>query len=189
MAYRTGRFPRPVPLRALLGLVVCAFGAAVVLAGVGSGSAAAAGPQSFVLYSVTQQEQFVNNLDDRTRGEGHNPFGSYTDVSPTNVPESKGPFAGDEGVFSFNLYKDADLKKRAGDAVYVCQYNFDKNAFCDVSFQLQGGTLIAEGAFNFDSASFTLGITGSYGNYQTWAGEVRATPAAHHAQRLSFTLS
>jgi hypothetical protein len=49
-----------------------------------------------------------------------------------------------------------------------------------------GGTLIAEGAFNFDAARFTLVITGGYGKYRGVTGALVASPSANHAQRLSF---
>jgi hypothetical protein len=167
----------------LTGVTLFAFGAMSASAG------AASGQQRLTLYSITEQEQFVNNQDDRARGEGHNPFGAYSDVSPAVTKPKGGPFPGDEALFSFNVYRSADLKTRAGSAVFTCQYNFGKNAFCDVSFQLvNGGTLIAEGAFNFDAARFTLAITGGYGRYSDVTGEVVATPSAHHAQRLNFQL-
>jgi hypothetical protein len=151
--------------------------------------AAESGPRRMTLYSVTEQEQFVNNQDDRARGEGHNPFGAYSDVSPAVAKPKGGPFPGDEALFSFNVYKNPDLRIRAGTAVFTCQYNFAKNAFCDVSFRLNdGGTLIAEGAFNFDASSFTLAITGGYGKYTDASGELVASPSSNHAQRLSFML-
>jgi hypothetical protein len=165
-------------------------GVALFAVGAMSASAGAAnGRQRLTLYSVTEQEQFVNNQDDRARGEGHNPFGAYSDVSPAVTKPKGGPFPGDEALFSFNVYRNADLKTRAGSAIFTCQYNFGKNAFCDVSFQLiDRGTLIAEGAFNFDAARFTLAITGGYGGYSDVTGEVVATPSAHHAQQLNFQL-
>jgi hypothetical protein len=147
------------------------------------------GPRGMILYSVTEQEQFINNQDDRARGEGHNPFGSYSDVSQAVTKPKAGPFPGDEALFSFNIYKKPDLTLRAGTAIFTCQYNFAKNAFCDVSFQLNnGGTLIAEGAFNFDASRFTLAITGGYGKYTDVTGELEASPSPNHAQRLSFML-
>jgi hypothetical protein len=177
--------------RALLLLTPAIFTAVALFAiGVAPVSTAAQGAaQRMTLYSITEQEQFVNNEDDRARGEGHNPFGTYSDVSAAVTKPKAGPFPGDEALFSFNVYKRPDLTIRAGTAVFICQYNFGKNAFCDVSFRLgDGGTLIAEGAFNFDASSFTLAITGGDGKYTDATGELEASPSANHAQRLSFQL-
>ena len=91
-------------------------------------------------------------------------------------------------LYSFNLYSNPSLKKRAGSAIFTCQYNFDRNAFCDVSFTLRGGdALIASGAFNFAATRFSLAVTGGYGKYVATVGSVLGTPSAHHAQKLSFT--
>jgi hypothetical protein len=104
------------------------------------------------------------------------------------TPESKGPFAGDAADYSFNVYRDATLKTRVGTALFTCQYNFSKNAFCDVSFQLKSGTMIANGAFNFDVSHFALDVTGGDGAYSDAGGEVEVSPSADHAQRLIFQL-
>jgi len=141
---------------------------------------------SLTLYSFAEQEQFVNNQDDRSRGEGHNPFGTYGDVSPPVQELRNGPFPGDTTFVSFNIYATPSLKHKVGSAVFTCQYNFNKNAFCDAAFQLSGGTLIAEGSFDFDATTFTLAITGGYGSYGNITGSVAGNPSAHHAQRLSF---
>jgi hypothetical protein len=171
-------------------LVALAFGC-LGGGGVASGSVASTpGLRALTLYSLAEQEQFVNNLDDRTRGEGRNPFGTYSDLSPTTVSEAKGPFPGDEAIFSFNIYRDKNLKVRAGAAIFTCQYNFNKNAFCDASFQLStGGTLIADGAFNFNASRFMLAVVGGYGRYSNASGDVYVTPSAGHAQRLSFAVA
>jgi hypothetical protein len=183
----TGRASRR--LAGLLGLAACAACVALLTAGPGSAEARAAS-QKLTLYSVAEQEQFVNNEDDRARGEGQSPFGNFSDVTPIVAPV-KGPFPGDEALFSFNIYKTTALNARAGSAIFTCQYNFGANAFCDVSFQLNnGGTLIADGAFNFDAANFTLAITGGYGTYSNVStGLVEVSPSAHHAQQLVFRLS
>jgi hypothetical protein len=152
-------------------------------------AAAAAGAQKLVLYSAAEQEQYVNNSDSRILGVGNNPFGNFKDVAPVTTKNSHGPFPGDEAVFSFNLYTNASLTRRAGTAVFTCQYNFNKNAFCDASFRLTaGGTLIAAGGFNFNATSFTLAVTGGYGRYVGKTGVMEETPSASHAQRLVFTL-
>ncbi len=92
-------------------------------------------------------------------------------------------------LFSFNVYSDRALKVRAGAAVFTCQYNFQKNAFCDAAFKLKNGeTFIAEGAFNFEATSFELAVTGSYGFDENATGYVKATPSINHAQKLAFHL-
>ena len=160
------------------------------LFGPGAGSAAAAARvQKLTLYSVAQQEQYVDNSDSLTLGEGDNPFGSFKDVSGVTNKQSHGPFPGDMAVFSFNLYTNASLRTRAGSAIFTCQYNFSKNAFCDASFELKnGGTLIAAGAFNFNASRFTLAVTGGYGRYVAASGVLEEAPAVNHSQRLSFML-
>ncbi len=172
-------------------LIVGALGAAILAASAGAGQATVATrAQKVVLYSVAEQEQYIDNSDSLTLGQGDNPFGNFKDVTGVTQKNSHGPFPGDEAVFSFNLYKDSSLRTRVGAASFTCQYNFSKNAFCDASFQLKnGGTLIAEGAFNFNAGKFTLAVTGGYGAYANTTGVMQEQPSANHAQRLSFQLS
>ncbi len=150
---------------------------------------AAARSQQLILYASAEQEQYINNSDSLTRGLANNAFGNYKDLQPLVTKNASGPFPGDEALYSFNLYTNASLKTRAGTAIFVCQYNFNKDAYCDASFQLKnGGTLIASGAFNFAASKFALAVTGSYGTYFDKTGSVRETPTANHAQKLSFQL-
>jgi hypothetical protein len=150
-------------------------------------SARAAGKKTLVLYATAEQEQYVNNSDSLQRGEGNNPFGNYKDLEPLANKNANGPFPGDEALFSFNLYTGPTLKQRAGTALFTCQYNFNKNAFCDASFQMtKGGTLIASGAFNFTASKFSLAITGGYGAYVNKHGSLTDVPSANHAQKVTF---
>jgi hypothetical protein len=143
--------------------------------------------KTLTLYATAEQEQYVNNSDSLQRGEGNNPFGNYKDLEPLANKNANGPFPGDEALFSFNLYTGPSLQKRAGTALFTCQYNFNKNAFCDASFQLaSGGTLIASGAFNFTASKFSLAVTGGYGAYVNKRGSLLDAPSANHAQKLSF---
>jgi hypothetical protein len=161
--------------------------AAVLVSGI-TASAASLGVKQMTIYSIAQQENFVNNADDRTRGIGHNPFGNFKDLSPSTQGNQNGPFPGDEAIFSFNLYKDAALTKRIGAATFTCQYDFDQDAFCDAAFHLtKQGTLIAGGTFNFNADGFTLVVTGGLGAYLRAHGVLKETPSAKHAQRLAFT--
>jgi hypothetical protein len=149
---------------------------------------AGSGAKRLVIYSVAKQEQYVNNADDRARGQGHNPFGNYKDAAPV-IKSPTGPFPGDEAIFAFALFADAGLKKKAGSAVFLCYYNFGKNAYCDASFHLaNGATLMASGAFNFDAPKFTLAVTGGYGSFAGRTGVVEERPAPNHSQRLVFLL-
>lgn len=144
--------------------------------------------KQMTIYSIAQQENFVNNADDRTRGIGHNPFGNFKDLSPSTQGNKNGPYPGDEAIFSFNLYKDPDLTQRIGGATFTCQYSFNEDAFCDAAFHLTGkGTLIAGGTFNFNADGFTLVVSGGLGDYLKAHGVLKETPSAKHAQRLAFT--
>ena len=102
--------------------------------------------------------------------------------------QGDGPFPGDQALFTFQLYATARLATPLGSAVYTCQYYFDKNAFCDATFRLKGGTLIAAGTLNFNGHTFALAITGGYGSYAGANGDLEASPSGKHAQRLVFHL-
>jgi hypothetical protein len=179
------RFPgssRTVSLLALSVLSACVLSALVA-----ASAQAAGGKKMLVLYATAEQEQYVNNSDSLQRGEGNNPFGNYKDLEPLANKNANGPFPGDEALFSFNLYTGPNLAKRAGTALFTCQYNFNKNAFCDASFQMaSGGTVIASGAFNFTASKFSLAITGGYGGYVNKRGSLTDVPSVNHAQKLSF---
>jgi hypothetical protein len=181
---------------------VFAFGACVVgaalLAGCGSKSAAttttvttaaASASQKMTMYSVATNEQFLNHEDDRARGKGNNPFGNFKDTQNATKESGTGPFAGDRAVFTFSLYSDASLKTSIGSATFICQYSFNKNALCDTSYVLAGGTLTGAGAFNFNAKTFAVAITGGTGKYRSLTGDVEATPAAKHSQHLAFVLN
>jgi hypothetical protein len=136
---------------------------------------AATGVQHLTLYSDVRNERYVNNVDDLARGEGHNPLGNFSSVPPPKNEKVSGPFAGDEGLFAFNLYTDAGLKTSAGKVIFLCWYNFDENGFCDASFQLNGGMLIGKGAFSFNASKFALALIGGTSNYRRVTGEVEVS--------------
>jgi hypothetical protein len=164
-------------------------GAAVFAASVTPAASAATSGQKFTIYSVATQEQFMNMSDDRARGKGNTPFGNFKDTTTPTKESGTGPFPGDIALFSFALYSDSNLTKSAGSGVFTCQYNFNQNAFCDVTYQLSGGTLLCAGAFNFNAKSFTLVIKGGTGKYRSMKGNIAALPAVGHAQRLNVVLS
>lgn len=189
---------------ALLALTAVAALAAAVIAG-SSGAAtastkAATGVQRFTFYSSVKNERYINNVDDLSRGEGHNPFGNVSSVKPPTNEKTSGPLAGDEAMYAFDLFTSSDLKTSAGSAIFVCWYNFNRNALCDAAFQLSGGTLIGKGAFNFSNQKFSLALLGGTSKYRSTGGAVeisalgaktqsqpvfRVVPMLQ-AQRLSF---
>jgi hypothetical protein len=148
---------------------------------------AAGAQQKLTLWSVATEEQFVNNADDRERGKGNNPFGNYKDLTATTAEKGNGPFPGDEALFKFSVYTSSDLKKSAGTALFTCEYNFDKNAFCDATYQLPGGTLVGAGEFNFNAPRFAIAITGGTGKYRGVRGDLEASPGPGHSQKLLVT--
>ena len=91
-------------------------------------------------------------------------------------------------MFSFGLYTNPDRKTSVGSAIFTCTYNFNRHAFCDASYQLSGGVLLGAGAFNFNAGTFAVAITGGTGKYAAATGDISATPAAKHSQRLAFII-
>jgi hypothetical protein len=156
-------------LVAALVALACVAGAVLSTTG-----AAAAGPQKLTFYSVSTKQIFINNTDDLARGQGHNPFGNYAHSSVPQPRNEKlfGPFAGDEAEYAFALYTDKSHKTKAGSAIFVCQYDFNQNSFCDAAFDLDGGTLIGKGAFNFNATTYSLAIVGGTGSYRTIRGHL-----------------
>jgi hypothetical protein len=141
-------------------------------------------------YSTPYQETFINNDDDEARGAANDAFANHKTADAAHARESSGgPFPGDEAFFSFKLFANPKLRATNGSALYSCQYEFNKNAFCDASFQLNGGTLIGAGALVFNGSTFELSITGGTGIYSGMTGEVSAAPYGSRAQHLTFTLS
>jgi hypothetical protein len=188
--------------------VIAVFAAAVMPGSVEAATASAkahTASQAFTLYAAFTQSQFVNHADDRARGEGNNPFGNYAGryVAPPENERLFGPFATDLAFYQFNLYTNQTHKTGAGSAIVVCQYNFNENSFCDASFQMNGGTLIAEGASNFNAAKSTLVVSGGTGAYRSTVGGVEMTalgvgtqaqPVARNVpllqtQRVAFDIS
>lgn len=150
---------------------------------------AAKSRQQLTLYSVATAEQYQNYSDDRQRGYGHNPFGNFKDTTPTIKKTQVGPFPGDLEYFSLIVYKDAALKTRVGTANVTCQFNVNKQAFCNTEYRLNDGVLVGAGAIDFKSSSFAIAVVGGSGKYQALRGTLHATPAAHRSQRLAFELS
>jgi hypothetical protein len=179
------RTMRPV---ASLALSACVIGAALLAAAVASGSAkAAAGQQKLTIYSVATAAQYIDHADDRQRGTGKNPF-TVDAAIPNPNNKGSGPFAGDDTLYSFTLYKDQTKTKKVGTAVYTCHYNFAKHALCDAFYKINGSTLLAAGPVLFTSTTFTLAITGGTNKYFGSNGEVAESSITKNLQRLQFDL-
>jgi hypothetical protein len=154
-----------------------------------SASKAPSRPRQFVVYSVTKQEQFIDNGDDEARGWTANPFGLRDRSQEFAENEDKGgPYPGDSALFTFDLYTAPDLKTKAGSAVFTCFYYFGKDAFCDATYQLRGGTLFGGNAFGFDATTFAIAITSGTSKYLGMAGDVQQSPSGKQTERLSFTI-
>jgi len=154
-----------------------------------SASVDAARSTHLTLYTVAQAEQYANYSDDRQRGYGNNPFGNFKDTTATIKRSKAGPFPGDLEYFQLTIYKDAALKKPYGTAEITCQFNLNKNAFCDVTYQLSDGTLVGAGPVDFKTSSFDLAVVGGTGKFQDERGVLTSTPAARRSQRVAFDLS
>lgn len=185
---------------ALLALAAVAALVAISAGTAGASATAASGAQRFTFYASVKNERYINNVDDLSRGEGHNPFGNVSSVKPPTNEKTSGPLAGDEAMYAFDLFTNSDLKTKAGSVIFVCWYNFNRNALCDAAFQLSGGTLIGKGAFNFADQTFSLALLGGTSKYRSTGGFVeisalgaktqsqpvfRVVPMLQ-AQRLSF---
>ena len=136
------------------------------------------------------QQTFVDNNDDEARGDVNNPFGTHDNAAATIVSEhANGPFAGDEALFSFTVYTNARLTKKGWvGGISRASTTSPKNAFCDASFQLDGGTVFCAGTLNFSATKFALAVTGGSGKYLRTKGDVQVSPLGKQAQRLVFVL-
>jgi hypothetical protein len=163
----------------------------VLAAGPAYGASTATKPiRRLVVYSVAVQEVFLDHSDDRARGDANNPFGNFLQSRSYTAESGAGPFAGDRATFVFKLYSDARLKDSVGSATFACQYGFSKTGICQAEYVLGGGaSLIGMGGLDFDSQRFALAITGGTGKYVAASGDVVATPATKHANRLEFVLA
>jgi hypothetical protein len=162
------------------------------LVAVTSASGASNRTTTFGMYARPTQVQYMNHSDDRARGDVDNPFNTDSKalVPLTQKKEAgKGPYPGDNALFSFKLYKDAALTKSIGSAVYSCTFNFDHEALCEASFQLVGGTMSGSGPADFTNPEFTLAVDGGTGKYLDARGQVSSSPASKNAHHLEFMLA
>src|SRR6476620_7524136 len=137
-----------------------------------SSGAAATGRQKLTIYSVATGLQYINTADDRARGQVNNPLDSTANKLAPKSAGRKGPFAGDIAVYALRLYRDSDLTRAAGTAVYTCYFNYDRHALCQAYYKLKaGGTLVASGPVNFKVSTFTIVVSGGTSKYIGARGE------------------
>jgi hypothetical protein len=139
-------------------------------------------------YSATAAESFVHNGDDEARGASAEPFRTSPGIAKAARGGRSRPVPGDQAVFRFAVYADAGLARRIGSGTFLCRYLFASDALCDVAYALPGGTVVAQGVFGFAAEKISLAVTGGTGFYRAATGEVRAVPAARHAQQVDFEL-
>ena len=87
----------------LLGvLMLSVIGAALFALGGPATAAHSSGTQKLTLYSVAEQEQYIDNADDEARGWEQNPFGLRDKkVQAVESQDRGGPYPGDETIFVF----------------------------------------------------------------------------------------
>ena len=177
-------------MRHRIGIAAAAFSTAGMLA-----LPATASRQTLTMYAVTTNAQFINHADDRARGRNENPFNADTKaLAPVSKArqKGKGPYPGDEVLYRFKLYASPSLKRSIGSAEYHCEFNFDKQALCEASFTLNGGTLLASGPAGALGIDSIIAVTGGTGKYNGSRGQVAATseavPGVKNAHRLEIDL-
>ena len=176
-------------MRRELPVVLAALAAAATLA-VPAASAATQG-RSFVFYAKATHAQFINHADDRARGNKANPFNAEALATPPKANKGKkGARAGDNALFSLNVYSDPALTRLVGTATYSCTFNFAQEAICEADFELAKGTMIAMGPAKLDGRPIVLAVTGGTGRYVGAHGQVTSTASSARkgTQVLHFQL-
>jgi hypothetical protein len=179
---------RATSIRLLLAAGVL-LAAALPVAGA-SGSTRAA--QKLTVYAVPTTVQFMNHADDRLRGMSTNPFSLKAQAAILNAngkEKGNGPFPGDDILYAFKLFADAERTQPTGTAIFTCYYGFGKRATCDSYFDLAKGLLLASGQVPFGKTHFTLGVTGGTHAYLGALGQLNAVPAAKNAQRFDLQVT
>ena len=141
------------------------------------------------VYSVASGLQYINTADDRARGRVNNPLDGPTNKLWPKTAGRNGPFAGDVALYALKLFRDPALKRRTGSAVFTCYFNYDQHALCQAYYKLEdGSTLVASGPIDFKTTGFTIVLTGGTKRFLGVRGEVKATAAPRHAQKVQFEL-
>ena len=102
-------------------------------------SGASRAPQMLTVYAVPATVQFMNHADDRLRGMSTNPFKLKAQAVILNAngkEKGNGPFPGDNILYAFKLFGDAQRTNQIGTAMFTCYYEFAKRATCDSYFDL-----------------------------------------------------
>ena len=173
-----------MPIRCLVGAI-----AVLGLAFAVSASGATQASQRLTVYAVPATVQFMNHADDRLRGMSTNPFKQKAEaviLGAGGKEKGNGPFPGDDILYGFKLFSDANRSKPAGSAMFTCYYEFVKRATCDAYFDLSRGLVLASGQVRFGGTHFTLGVTGGTKAYFGALGQVSSAPAARNAQRFDL---
>ena len=147
--------------------------------------------RSFVLYAKVKRAQFINHADDRKRGAVANPFNPDSLSAPPNANTGKkGARAGDNALFSLELYSDRNLTRPVGTASYSCRFNFAHEAMCDADFTLSRGTIVAMGPARLDGSPIVLAVTGGTGRYAGAHGQLtsRSSSTKKNTQIIRFQL-
>ena len=155
-------------------------------------SGASQASQTITVFAAPATVQFMNHADDRLRGMSTNPFKLKQEtviLGQGGKERGNGPFAGDDILYGFKLYADANRKKRIGAAMFTCYYQFAKRATCDSYFDLGKGLLLASGQVRFGQTKFTLALIGGTHSYLGALGQVSSTPAAGTLQRFDLHAS
>jgi hypothetical protein len=148
--------------------------------------------QKLTVYAVPATVQFMNHADDRLRGMSVNPFKLKAEAvifGQGGKEKGNGPFPGDDILYGFKLFADANRSKPIGTAMFTCYYQFVKRATCDSYFDLAKGLLLASGQVRFGAPRFTLGVIGGTHAYLGALGQVNAAPTAGSAQRFDLRVT
>ena len=175
-----------------LRLLVAAVAAVATALPAATASGSTRATQKLTVYAVPATVQFMNHADDRLRGMSSNPFNlkAQTVIFNDNGKEKgNGPFPGDDILYAFKLFSDANRTQASGTAIFTCYYGFGKRATCDSYFDLAKGLLLASGQVPFGATHFTLGVTGGTHAYLGALGQMDSKPAAKNAQRFDLQLT
>jgi hypothetical protein len=154
-------------------------------------ASAATRNHSFVVYAKATRAQFINHADDRQRGLIRNPFNPDLLPAPRNANVGKkGARAGDNALFSLELYSDRSLTRPVGTAMYSCRFNFAQEAICDAQFTLGHGSILAMGPAKLDGRPIVLAVTGGTGRYAGAHGQMTSTSSStkKNTQIIRFEL-
>jgi hypothetical protein len=155
-------------------------------------SGASRASHTLTVYAVPTTVQFMNHADDRLRGMSTNPFNLKAEAVILNAngkEKGNGPFPGDDILYAFKLFANANRTTPMGTAIFTCYYGFKKRATCDSYFDFAKGLLLASGQVPFRAKHFTLGVTGGTHAYLGALGQVDSVPAAGNAQRFDLQVS